>query len=116
MVVGWYMDAKGRRIMDQKSKSPDSEKITINLGLIDLGQIDLLVREGFYSSDRLHSPVNSKSPRRARRGGTTDDCAQDACGGTAGVVTQRLGERPQNAVEAANSRIGIGPYCCRRFA
>ena len=26
------------------------EKITINLGVIDLGQIDLLVREGFYSN------------------------------------------------------------------
>jgi Arc/MetJ-type ribon-helix-helix transcriptional regulator len=28
----------------------ESEKITINLGVIDLGQIDLLVREGFYSN------------------------------------------------------------------
>ena len=27
-----------------------SEKITINLGLVDLGQIDLLVQEGFYSN------------------------------------------------------------------
>jgi Arc/MetJ-type ribon-helix-helix transcriptional regulator len=27
-----------------------TEKITINLGLVDLGQIDLLVREGFYSN------------------------------------------------------------------
>jgi Arc/MetJ-type ribon-helix-helix transcriptional regulator len=26
----------------------ETEKITINLGLVDLGQIDLLVREGFY--------------------------------------------------------------------
>ena len=26
------------------------EKITINLGLVDLGQIDLLVQEGFYSN------------------------------------------------------------------
>jgi len=28
----------------------DSEKITINLGPVDLGQIDLLVQEGFYSN------------------------------------------------------------------
>ncbi len=28
----------------------DSEKITINLGAVDLGQIDLLVQEGFYSN------------------------------------------------------------------
>ncbi len=27
-----------------------SEKITINLGLVDLGQIDLLVQEGFYTN------------------------------------------------------------------
>ena len=28
----------------------DSEKVTINLGLVDLGKVDLLVQEGFYSS------------------------------------------------------------------
>ena len=28
----------------------DTEKITINLGYVDLGQIDLLVQEGFYSN------------------------------------------------------------------
>ena len=28
----------------------ESEKLTINLGVIDLGQIDLLVQEGFYSN------------------------------------------------------------------
>ncbi|MEO7493517.1 MAG: CopG family transcriptional regulator [Massilia sp.] len=33
-----------------KPKNGDTEKITINLGLIDLGQIDLLVNEGFYSN------------------------------------------------------------------
>lgn len=35
---------------DLKPKLSESEKITINLGLIDLGQIDLLVNEGFYSN------------------------------------------------------------------
>jgi len=28
----------------------ETEKITINLGLVDLGQIDLLVRESFYAN------------------------------------------------------------------
>lgn len=28
----------------------DMEKITVNMGPVDLGQIDLLVREGFYSN------------------------------------------------------------------
>lgn len=36
---------------EQRARPPvDSEKITINLGVIDLGQIDLLVQEGFYSN------------------------------------------------------------------
>jgi Arc/MetJ-type ribon-helix-helix transcriptional regulator len=35
---------------DIKLKASESEKITINLGLIDLGQVDLLVQEGFYSN------------------------------------------------------------------
>ena len=37
-------------ISEVKPKLVDSEKITINLGMIDLGQIDLLVSEGFYSN------------------------------------------------------------------
>ncbi len=28
----------------------DTEKITMNMSVVDLGQIDLLVKEGFYSS------------------------------------------------------------------
>ncbi len=33
-----------------RPRMPDTEKITINLGYIDLGRIDLLVQEGFYSN------------------------------------------------------------------
>ena len=33
-----------------RDKTGDSEKITINLGYIDLGRIDLFVQEGFYSN------------------------------------------------------------------
>jgi Arc/MetJ-type ribon-helix-helix transcriptional regulator len=32
------------------SELEKTEKITINLGLVDLGQIDLLVKEGFYTN------------------------------------------------------------------
>lgn len=33
-----------------RPKGGETEKITINLGPVDLGQIDLLVEEGFYSN------------------------------------------------------------------
>ena len=37
-------------VEEYRLKAGDTEKVTINLGLIDLGQIDLLVQEGFYSN------------------------------------------------------------------
>lgn len=37
-------------VQDNRTRIGDTEKITINLGPIDLGQIDLLVQEGFYSN------------------------------------------------------------------
>ena len=33
-----------------RDKSGETEKITINVGFVDLGHIDLLVHEGFYSN------------------------------------------------------------------
>ena len=48
-------------------KTPDSEKITINLGFVDLGQIELLVREGFYSnrSDFIRTAIRNQLDRHA---------------------------------------------------
>lgn len=38
-------------VYEFRPKAGDTtEKITINLGVVDLGQIDLLVQEGFYSN------------------------------------------------------------------
>ncbi len=60
-----------------------SEKITINIGLVDLGQIDLLVDEGFYANrtdfirtairrqlDSREAAVNDTVQRRALTLGT----------------------------------------------
>jgi Arc/MetJ-type ribon-helix-helix transcriptional regulator len=47
------MDGKemDMRVQELRPKIGETtEKITINLGVVDLGQIDLLVREGFYSN------------------------------------------------------------------
>lgn len=43
----------------------DSEKITINLGFVDLGHIDLLVREGFYSNrtDLIRTAIRNQLDR-----------------------------------------------------
>ena len=36
--------------MEVRVRVGETEKLTINLGVVDLGQIDLLVQEGFYSN------------------------------------------------------------------
>jgi Arc/MetJ-type ribon-helix-helix transcriptional regulator len=47
MAGGWQMTGSVREL---RPKTPDSEKVTINLGYVDLGRIDLLVNDGFYSN------------------------------------------------------------------
>ena len=44
----------------------DSEKITINLGYVDLGHIDLLVQEGFYSNrtDFIRTAIRNQLDRQ----------------------------------------------------
>ncbi|WP_042697500.1 CopG family transcriptional regulator [Azospirillum sp. B506] len=50
-----------------RPKAVDSEKITINLGYVDLGHIDLLVEEGFYSNrtDFIRTAIRNQVDRHA---------------------------------------------------
>jgi Arc/MetJ-type ribon-helix-helix transcriptional regulator len=50
-----------------RSKPTDSEKITINLGPVDLGHIDLMVKEGFYSNrtDFIRTAIRNQLERHA---------------------------------------------------
>lgn len=45
----------------------DSEKITINLGFVDLGHIDLMVQDGFYSNrtDFIRTAIRNQLERHA---------------------------------------------------
>lgn len=49
-----------------QTRAPD-EKVTVNLGVVDLGRIDLLVQEGFYSnrSDLIRAAVRAELDRHA---------------------------------------------------
>ena len=38
------------KTLEPRARTGETEKMTINLGVVDLGQIDLLVQEGFYSN------------------------------------------------------------------
>jgi Arc/MetJ-type ribon-helix-helix transcriptional regulator len=52
-------------VRELRPKLPDSEKITINLGFVDLGHIDLLVEEGFYSNrtDFIRTAIRNQLAR-----------------------------------------------------
>ena len=85
------------------AKPPDSEKLTLNLGFVDLGHIDLLVRDGFYSnrSDFIRTAIRNQLNAHA-------DVAKNA----ASRLTLELGlrtytRRDLEAVKAAGERLRI---------
>ena len=53
-------------VTEIRPKNSDSEKITINLGYVDLGHIDLLVQEGFYSNrtDFIRTAIRNQLDRQ----------------------------------------------------
>ena len=54
-------------VLQFRGKAADTEKITINLGYVDLGHIDLLVQEGFYSNrtDFIRTAIRNQIERHA---------------------------------------------------
>ena len=56
-----------RNVQELRPKAVDSEKITINLGYVDLGNIDLLVQKGFYANrtDLIRTAIRSQIERHA---------------------------------------------------
>jgi Arc/MetJ-type ribon-helix-helix transcriptional regulator len=55
------------KIHELRPKPAETEKITINLGYVDLGHIDLLVREGFYSNrtDFIRTAIRNQLDRQS---------------------------------------------------
>ena len=54
-------------VRELRPKPGDLEKVTINLGYVDLGQIDLMVHEGFYSNrtDFIRTAIRNQLERHA---------------------------------------------------
>ena len=49
-------------IGEARQRGGETEKMTVNIGVVDLGQVDLLVQEGFYSnrSDLVRTAVRNQ--------------------------------------------------------
>jgi Arc/MetJ-type ribon-helix-helix transcriptional regulator len=54
-------------VHELRPKGGDTEKITINLGYVDLGNVDLLVQDGFYSNrtDFIRTAIRNQLDRHA---------------------------------------------------
>jgi Arc/MetJ-type ribon-helix-helix transcriptional regulator len=63
MVMGWQMGA----VHELRPKPADSEKITINLGYVDLGHIDLMVQDSFYANrtDFIRTAIRNQLDRHS---------------------------------------------------
>jgi Arc/MetJ-type ribon-helix-helix transcriptional regulator len=89
--------------MNPRPRYPDTEKITINLGAIDLGQIDLLVQEGFYSNrtDLIRTAIRNQL---ATHGETL---RQTVARRTLVLGLQHFSKRDLEAVRKAGTRLRI---------
>jgi Arc/MetJ-type ribon-helix-helix transcriptional regulator len=61
------MSWMSNNVRDLRPKPADTEKITINLGFVDLGHVDLMVQEGFYSNrtDFIRTAIRNQLDRHA---------------------------------------------------
>jgi len=50
------------RVFEPRPRAGETEKMTVNVGVVDLGHVDLLVQEGFYSnrSDLVRTAVRNQ--------------------------------------------------------
>jgi Arc/MetJ-type ribon-helix-helix transcriptional regulator len=93
MVYGWRLDGM----------AGETEKITINLGFIDLGQIDLLVQEGFYSNrtDFIRTAIRNQLATHA------EVVKETVARKTLVLGLQQYTRRDLEAVQAAGEKLQI---------
>jgi Arc/MetJ-type ribon-helix-helix transcriptional regulator len=80
-----------------------TEKITINLGVVDLGEIDLLVREGFYANrtDFIRIAIRAQLATRATA------VEQTVARKTLVLGTRRYNRRDLEEIRAAGHMVDI---------
>jgi Arc/MetJ-type ribon-helix-helix transcriptional regulator len=90
-------------VREIRPKPTDSEKITINLGYVDLGHIDLLVKEGFYSNrtDFIRTAIRNQLERHE------DSVKQSVARHRLELGLRRYTRQDLEAVESAGERLHI---------
>jgi len=98
--------------VETKARVGETEKMTINLGVVDLGQIDLLVQEGFYSnrSDLVRTAIRNQLVRHS------DVVKQTVTRRSLTIGLQQFGKADLERLQAAGERIRIQVVGLARIA
>ena len=90
-------------VMRGGARSGDHEKITVNLGFVDLGHVDLLVSEGVYAnrSDFIRTAVRNQIERHA------DITRQSVARNPIEVGLRRYGRAELETARAMGTRLDI---------
>ena len=86
-----------------RTRIGETEKLTINLGVVDLGQIDLLVQEGFYSNrtDLIRTAIRNQLTVHA------DDVKRTVARHTLVLGLQHVTRKELERLRAAGQRLHI---------
>ena len=91
------------QVLEMRPKVGESEKVTINLGYVDLGQIDLMVREGFYSNrtDFIRTAIRNQLERHA------DVVKQSVARNTLDLGLRHYSRENLEALRAARQKLSL---------
>ncbi|QGM44666.1 CopG family transcriptional regulator [Methylocystis heyeri] len=86
-----------------REKVGETEKVTVNVGYVDLGHIDLLVREGFYSNrtDLIRTAIRNQLANHS------DAIRQSIVRNTLELGLRKFTREELEAVEAAGRKLRI---------
>ncbi len=102
----------GNLAIDTRQRAGETEKMTVNVGVVDLGQVDMLVQEGFYSnrSDLIRTALRNQLALHA------DAVRQTVARRTLTVGLQHYSRADLEAVVAAGQRLQVQVLGLARIA
>jgi Arc/MetJ-type ribon-helix-helix transcriptional regulator len=109
-------DAMAAEIHWLRDKAGETEEITINLGDDDLGHIDLLVQEGFYSnrSDFIRTAIRNQLSTHGEE--VRKSIVRHTLEPVSGTIRARIWRRSKPPVKSFTSRCLGSPHCPGRDA
>jgi Arc/MetJ-type ribon-helix-helix transcriptional regulator len=98
--------------IEHRQRTGETEKMTVNVGVVDLGHVDLLVQEGFYSnrSDLMRTALRNQLALHA------DTVKQTVARRTLRVGLQHYSRADLETVVAAGQRLQVQVVGLARIA